>query len=250
MEVEDFWWHSRKDDLLQTQTSDSTSQQRKELLMGEGCKMDVSFTDFIWKLLEWWGWKMLLYGTNTRAKSNATLYELHKTVYPSKWVLTVPIIWAEVTQASDVRWCLWFLHCLKISQWDWRLDKMAYRLTFGLQSREVYFSSCKLVGKNFEDSALERWGHIFAPKHTHFFMGPFHLLLPSYMTSSRAALWHLRLMEIWSEQFHILPFPWLHARTHARTLTPSFRLSALELIHTHQVLTEKKPSCSSVTSAP
>lgn len=69
---------------MQTQASDSTSQQRKELLMGEGCKMDVSFTGFIWKLLEQWFWKMLLYTTNTHAKSNTTLYELYKITYPTK----------------------------------------------------------------------------------------------------------------------------------------------------------------------
>lgn len=69
---------------MQTQTSDSTSQQRMELLMGEGCKTDVSFTDFNLKLLEWWAWKILLYGANTRAKSNSTLYELHKIAYPTK----------------------------------------------------------------------------------------------------------------------------------------------------------------------
>jgi len=52
--------------------------------MGEGCKMDISFTDFIWKLFEWWVWKMLLYAANTLAKSNTVLYELHKITYPTK----------------------------------------------------------------------------------------------------------------------------------------------------------------------
>lgn len=144
---------------------------------------------------------MLLYATNTHVKSNTTLYELYKITYPTKCVLTVPIIWAEVTQASDVRWCLCFLHSLKIWERDWRLDKMAYRLTFSLQSRELYFSSCKLVGKNL------RIVLTFFHQSTHTFCWVlFNLLLPSYVASN-AALWQLGLMEAWPEQSHVLLLP-------------------------------------------
>lgn len=54
------------------------------------------------------------------------------------------------------------------------------------------------------------------------------------MTSSRAALWLSRLREAWSEQFQVLPFPWLHS------LPP---VSSRAQTHTAGA-DEKKPPCS------
>lgn len=65
--------------------SDSSSQQRTELLMG----MDgVSFADLIWKFFEKWVCKMLFCGSNTYTKCNATLHKPHKITFPTKWVLS------------------------------------------------------------------------------------------------------------------------------------------------------------------
>lgn len=187
--------------LIWTQTSDSLLSKERSCLYEERMFHLHLHLEIVWV----GGLENALLWHKPSTKPSTALYEFHKITDPTKWIPTVPLTGAEVIQASDVRWCLWFLFCLKISEWDRRADKMAWRLTFYLLYREIYFSLCELIDKNFEDGILERWGHVFLHQSMHtFWWILFHLLLPSYMTSSSAAL---EQTAVWvsSSAFH--PFP-------------------------------------------
>lgn len=132
------------------------------------------------------------------------MYELHKMIYPIEWILTVPLTGAEVTQASDVVWCLHFLFCLKISEWDWRVHKMALGLTFCLLSREYLFFLV-WVGRQ------KLWGQCSWKVRSHFSIKAYTLFDGSFFICYYLVTWLLQV-QLWSvlnwwKSAALCPFP-------------------------------------------